>query len=88
MELLKISHRYTYGNLPVRLGNLFNISHHTYNTRTRDYLRAPHHTVEKYNNSFLGRSPNLWLHLNEDIKGHKKLKLFSKHYSRITTLSY
>lgn len=80
LELLKISHKYIYGNLPVRLGNLFNLSHHTHHTRTRNYLRAAHHTIEKYNVSFLGKSPHLWLHLVDELKNKSKIQLFTKHY--------
>ena len=88
LELLKISHRYIYGNLPVRLGNLFNLSHHTYNTRTRNYLRTPQHTIEKYNASFLGKSPHLWLHLDDQLKDKSRLRLFTNHYVRHVIQTY
>jgi hypothetical protein len=88
LNLLKIAHRYIYGTLPVRLGNLFNLSHHNYHTRTRNYLRAPQHTTEKYNTSFLGRSPHLWLYLEERLKEKDKLKNFIKHYCHHIIASY
>ena len=88
MELLKISHRYIYGSLPSRLINLFNLSHHHYDTRTRNYLRTALHTTDKYNKSFLGKSPQLWLNLNEAIKDIRKIKQFSKKYSLYMLKTY
>ena len=81
IELLKISHRYIYGSLSSRLINLFNLSHHHYDTRTRNHLRTALHTTDKYNRSFLGKSPQLWLHLTEAIKDIRKIKQFSKKYN-------
>ena len=71
LALLQISFRYMNGTLPMRIINLFNISDHDYYTRNRNNLRAPQHNIEKYNKSFLGQAPHLWLHLIDRLKTEK-----------------
>ena len=88
LSLLKISYRYVNGVLPVRITNLFNLSNHQHNTRNRNSLRAPHHTTEQYNRSYLGRAPHLWLHLIDSLKNKCTIKAFAKSFTKYTTSNY
>ena len=88
LELLKISYRYINSILPVRISNLFDIGNHNYLTRNRNYLRAPHHTIEQFNKSYLGKAPHLWLHLSESLKERSTLKAFIKAFTEHKIKSY
>ena len=88
LALLKISHRYINGTLPVRITNLFNLSNHQHNTRNRNSLRAPQHTTEQYNRSYLGRAPHLWLHLTDSLKNKITLKSFARSFAKYTANRY
>ena len=88
LSLLKISYRYINGILPVRIANLFNLSNHQHNTRNRNSLRAPQHTTEHYNKSYLGRAPHLWIHLRDSLKNKPSLKTFAKSFTKYTVNNY
>ena len=88
LSLLKISYRYINGILPVRIANLFNLSNHQHNTRNRNSLRAPQHTTEHYNKSYLGRAPHLWIHLRDSLKNKPSLKTFAKSFTKYTVSNY
>ena len=88
LALLKISHRYINGKLPVRISNLFDIPTHEYNTRNRNIIRAPHHTIEQYNKSYLAQAPHLWLHLPDNVKDIGNVKLFAKKYVKYKSIQY
>ena len=67
-----------------------------FNIQTRDHQRTcsgatninqynlttPHHTLQIYNNSFLGRAPNYWLRLANDLKDKTNTRAFSKSFCR------
>ena len=78
LSLLKISFRYINDVLPKRITNLFEINRHERLTRNRLNLITPQHTLQIYNNSFLGKAPNCWLLLPNEIKQKKNNSAFSK----------
>ena len=82
LSLAKISYRYINEILPKRISNLFDAPGHNHNTRHRNALQVPHHTLAIYNKSFLGRSPNVWLNLQENIKNSEKMCTFNKRFSK------
>lgn len=88
LSLLKLSHRYIYGILPIRIVNLFELGNHGYATRNRQNLRAMPHTTQVYNKSFLGRAPNLWLSISDPLKNKANIKTFSKGFTQAITSSY
>ena len=88
LELIKISHRHIYDQLPTRITNLYEIQNHTHYTRNRNNLITPHHTTMQYNKSFLGKSPHLWLQLSDNIKEIRKIKNFAKSYSQLSYQTY
>ena len=87
-DLLKITHRYIYDLLPIRVINLFSLSNHSYHTRTRHLLKTMQHTTEQYNKSFLGKAPQLWLNLNPALKGHINIKSFCNAFTKRIIDSY
>ena len=76
------------GTLPMRITNLFNISDHDYYTRNRNNLSAPEHTIEKYNKSYLGQAPHLWLHLLDRLKQKNCVSSFAKAFVKFKTKNY
>ena len=88
LELIKISHRHIYDQLPTRIRNLFEIQNHEHYTRNRNNLITPHHTTVQYNKCFLGKSPHLWLQLPDNIKDLHKIKNFAKRYSQLSYQAY
>ena len=88
LSLLKISYRYSNDILPIRIVNMFELTNHNYNTRNRNNLRAMRHTVHKYNQSFLGKAPGLWLHLPEQLKSIKNVKTFTRTFVKQVTSMY
>ena len=88
LSLLKISYKFINGTLPLRIANLFDIANHDYNTRNRNNMRAPHHTIVQYNRCYLAQAPHLWLHLTDQLKEIGNIKTFAKNYIKITTTSY
>ena len=77
LSLLKIIYRYVNNILSKRIVNLFEIPTHNYATRNRIGLQAPQHTLQIYSNSFLARSPHLWLHLPINIISNYLLNVLS-----------
>ena len=77
-ELMKISYRYMYNLLSVRIVNLFEHKNHGYNTRNRSAPNIKKHGTKKYNDSFLTKAPSMWLTLPTSIKSVKNVKVFSK----------
>ena len=88
LSLLKISFRYINDLLPQRISNLFEINRHERHTRNRYNLTTPQHTLQIYNNSFLGRAPNCWLMLANDIKQKTSSKSFSKSFLKSVIVNY
>ena len=88
LSLLKISYKFINGTLPLRIANLFDIANHDYNTRNRNNMRAPHHTIVQYNRCYLAQAPHLWLHLTDQLKEIGNIKTFAKNYIKITTTCY
>jgi len=82
LSLLKVSFRYVNGILPKRISNLFDLTEHEYETRNKHNIRAAPHTSHIYNKSFLGKSPNLWLNLQNKIKSENKVKRFAKCFTK------
>ena len=82
LSLLKITFRYVNGMLPTRISNLFELTEHDYLTRNRNNLRAPPHISSIYSNSYLGKSPNLWLNLESSIKSKGTIKQFAKCFTK------
>ena len=78
IELLKISFRYVNDLLPARICNLFEMASHDHYTRNRNSLRSSIHTSNKYNQSFLGKSPSLWLSISNSKINSKSMKEFLK----------
>jgi hypothetical protein len=72
LSLLNISFRYINDVLPNRIVNLFEAPRHDRQTRNRHSLVTPQHTLQVHNKSFLGRAPNYWLALGNEIKNKKK----------------
>ena len=81
-SLVKISYRFVNDTLPYRIVNLFELPVHMYETRNGNTLRTPHHTIQIYNKSFLGRAPHLWLQLDQSFKTKENIKSFVKNYRR------
>ena len=82
LSLLNISFRYVNDILPNRIVNLFEVIRHGRQTRNQHNLTTPHHTLQIYNNSFLGRAPNYWLRLANDLKDKTNTRAFSKSFCR------
>ena len=80
LSLLNIFFRYVNDTLPIRIVNLFEIIRHERNTRNQYQLTTPQHTLQIYNNSFLGRAPGCWLRLANDLKNKTNSKAFSKSF--------
>jgi hypothetical protein len=80
LSLLKISFRYVNDVLPSRIVNLFEVPRHDIQTRNRNNLLTPQHTLQIYNNSFLGRAPNYWLLLANEIRNKTNSKSFSRSF--------
>ena len=57
-------------------------------TRNRFNLITPQHTLQIYNNSFLGRAPNCWLLLPDEIKQKKNNSIFSKCFMKYILDTY
>lgn len=88
LSLLKISFRFIYGTLPLRITNLFDIAHHEYYTRNRNNMRAPHHTIDLYNKSYLAQAPHLWLHIQDTLKEIVNIKAFAKGVTKLKIDQY
>ena len=83
LSLAKISHRYMNNVLPLRIVNLFESNNHDHETRNRNLLQSISHTSSVYNKSFLGRAPNIYLHLPNELKCINDQKKFNKKYVKI-----
>ena len=88
LSLAKISFRYVNDILPVRITNLFDVIEHDYMTRNRNVLRVPHHTLALYNQSYLGKAPNVWLNLNNNLRNKNNINTFSKNFVRCKISEY
>ena len=55
---------------------------------------APHKSqkqkqfIEKYNNSYLGEAPHLWLHLIDRLKQKNRISSFAKAFVKFKTQNY
>ena len=80
IELAKLSHRYTNKILPKQISNLFDMKHHSYNTRSGNAPLTRVHGSKLYNDSFICKAPSSWRLLPQTIKHKGSLNLFVKNY--------
>ena len=77
-ELAKLAYCYISKKAPKAVCNMFraNSFQHSYNTRFANNPRIEKHTSKYYNQSFLCKSPSIWMNLNNDLKSKKTLSSF------------
>ncbi len=90
LELAKISYRYTQGNLPKPVENLFqaNDYNHNYQTRSRNNPRIQRHTSAIFNKSFLRKAPSIWTNLGQGIKNKPKILSFCTAFKNLKIENY
>ena len=65
----------------MRIAYLFENPSHGHLTRTRNFPQVAQHSMQIYNKSYLGRAPNLWLHVPTCIRNVPNVKSLSKNFT-------